>query len=188
MRVGGDALLGLDRDKVITILHADSLPFAPAGQDLTGERWGSSIWTKLQAFALVHFSNFVFLDADSLLLHNVDELFSLDADFAGVGNAAGDVHPTGSCWMTAAMWVGVGSAAIYRSMLDWLQMHDKFVFAEQFFLPIFLDGSFRLPAFYSCQFPAGASRPSHRARADPAPGGTDHQRPALPRDKGVRLG
>jgi hypothetical protein len=155
-----EAVLALEAEEIISVLLVDPLPFAPAGQDFTGERWGSSIWMKLHAFALSHLRKFIFLDADSLLLHNVDELFNLDADFAGVANAAGDVHAQGSCWMTAAMWVGRPSRANYQSMLGWLHLHDRLMFAEQFFLPLFFDGSLRLPAYYSCQFPAVSREPT----------------------------
>ena len=70
--------------------------------------------------------------------------------------------------MTAALWVGTPSVATFEAMLGWLRLHGRFMFAEQFFLPIFFDGSPRLPPYYSCQFPAIIGSEPTREQAEQA--------------------
>ncbi|CCI39581.1 unnamed protein product [Albugo candida] len=51
--------------------------------------WLNSAYTKLHIFGLKEYQKIVYIDADALILTNIDELFDLDTNFA----AAPDIFP-----------------------------------------------------------------------------------------------
>ncbi|WP_323176044.1 glycosyltransferase family 8 protein [Pantoea ananatis] len=60
------------------IQHVEGLyPHSDLNPQYASERFGE-VWTKLRAWQLTDYQRVVFLDADMLVLQNMDELFSLD--------------------------------------------------------------------------------------------------------------
>jgi len=85
---------------------------------------GVSQWLKLELFRVTSFSKIVYLDADTLITSNVDELFSL-TKFAGVGD-----------YFAGAVFVVVPSVDIYRQMMAALEEENAglYLYGEQDFL------------------------------------------------------
>ncbi|MDK2632377.1 glycosyltransferase family 8 protein [Pantoea stewartii subsp. indologenes] len=66
------------RDEGCLIRRVDPLyPDNDLNQHYASERFGE-VWTKLRAWQLTEYRRVVFLDADMLILKNMDELFTLD--------------------------------------------------------------------------------------------------------------
>ena len=70
----------------VTVVESISCPYKNAEHDAS---WTNAELTKLNIWNLTQFKKVVYLDADVLVLENVDELFSIDCTFA----AAPDIFP-----------------------------------------------------------------------------------------------
>jgi glycogenin glucosyltransferase len=134
--------------KLVEIIEVPAIPNPNAKVHVEG--WINAGYTKLHIFNLTQFSKIVYIDADVLVLKNVDELF----DRPGL-SAAPDVFPPDK--LNAGVMVVEPSASIFEEMMaqiETLTSHDggDTGFLNSFFPDWFTwDSSHRLPFKYNAQ-------------------------------------
>mmetsp|Transcript_33045 Transcript_33045/g.42220 ORF Transcript_33045/g.42220 Transcript_33045/m.42220 type:complete len:365 (+) Transcript_33045:77-1171(+) len=122
----------------IKILAVFPLDFSPG--TMLGEELGTEIWLKLRLWeALTNYSSALYLDADALILQNLEEIFRLEK-FAGV-----------SAYIPGGCFYFVPSEDIFQNMVQTLEENDKYLYADQDFLNHFFRGSkYVLAKEYHC--------------------------------------
>jgi alpha-N-acetylglucosamine transferase len=103
-------------------------------------------FTKLRAFALTEFDKLVLLDADTIVLQNVDDLFERPAIAAAPDFLLPDRFNSG-------VMVLEPSAALFGRMMDMLFTHDSYDGGDQGFLNNFFSDWYGGPAEH--RLPAG---------------------------------
>ncbi|KAH6566837.1 hypothetical protein BASA60_009326 [Batrachochytrium salamandrivorans] len=122
-------------DKVVSVpaLHTNS----PDNLLLLGRPDLFATFTKLHLWnpAVLSYERIVFLDADTLVLHNVDHLFNYVADVSTVFAAAPDVGWP-DCF-NSGVFVTKPSVALYDSLVEYANTHTSFDGGDQGLLNTF---------------------------------------------------
>lgn len=118
------------------VRHVDAIDNPAADRQLFPRF--ASVFTKLRAFELVEFDRVVLLDADTLVLQNVDDLFERPAFAAGPDFFLPDRFNSG-------VMVIEPSAALFRRMMDALAVSRTYDGGDQGFLNTFFADWYAMP-------------------------------------------
>ena len=140
----------LRREDGIQLIQVTDIP-SPGANESHVPGWINSGYTKLHVFNLIQFSKVVYIDADCLVLENVDELFQRPVAFA----AAPDVFPPDR--FNAGVLIVQPDATLFQQMQSSIATISSYDSGDTGFLNAFFPDWFtssanaRLPFRYNAQ-------------------------------------
>jgi len=139
-------------------------PSSSSSSSSSGSCWENAELTKLHIWNLTQYRKLVYLDADTLVMENIDELFTITGSFA----AAPDIFPPDK--FNAAVMVIEPSETTFQAMMAGIGVLPSHDGADTGFLNSFFPHWFSGPA--ECRLPFGynAQRTLHWFTYDKQPG------------------
>mmetsp|Transcript_10345 Transcript_10345/g.16884 ORF Transcript_10345/g.16884 Transcript_10345/m.16884 type:complete len:259 (+) Transcript_10345:344-1120(+) len=162
---------GVDTVKVIEGIHN------PMGKDSHVRSWAETGFTKLQIWNFGHeFERVVYIDADCLIVDNIDELFTLDIGQVGFA-AAPDVFPPDK--FNAGVLVIRPSVGLFKRMVEQIPVLGTYDGGDTGFLNAFFPTWYSLGANNRLPFRYNAQRLVHAMTYANNPGYWDAIRPCI---------
>lgn len=139
-------------------------PLGGPEEEASGTSWSGSGYTKLRVWELCEYAKIVFVDADAVVLENVDDLFERNVDFA----AAPDVFPPDK--FNAGVFLATPSKETFENMrkaIPLLTSHDR---GDTGFLNSFFGDWYQRPPAARLPFRYNAQRTLYWMTHDREPG------------------